>query len=326
MQTVLKVENLQIELVSKKENVKPVHQVNFEIKAGETLALVGESGSGKSMTAHAIMGLIQSWNSRLKPNISGSIIFTDKKGKQHHLNEMNDKEYDQIRGKNLSIIFQEPFTALNPVVSIGKQLVEVIVTHKKISQQEAIKQVIQLLEKVGIPEPEARMSNFPHQFSGGQIQRIMIAMAIACEPSCLIADEPTTALDVTIQKQILDLLKSIQKEQNMAILLITHDLGVVSNFADKVAVMYAGHIVEYGSVKQIFNKPEHPYTKLLLQSIPTLETEPGVPLLTKRDLMSEEGREVGELIFNPNNVDNYSLVHIAEGHYATKSFTKEIGK
>lgn len=326
MQTVLKVENLAIDLSRKQKHNKPVNSVNFEIETGETLALVGESGSGKSMTALAIMGLIQAWNSRLNPQISGSITFTTKDGKKYPLHEMSDEEYDAIRGNDLSIIFQEPLTALNPVVSIGKQLIEVILTHKRMSLKDATKQAIELLEKVGIPEAETRMSSFPHQFSGGQIQRIMIAMAIACDTTCLIADEPTTALDVTVQKQILSLLKQLQAEREMAILLITHDLSVVSNFADKIAVMYSGYIVEYGYVDQIFNEPAHPYTELLLRSIPTLETEPGVRLVTKRDLMSETGRKKGELIFDPDNRENYSLDKIALDHYVSKAFTKEIGK
>ena len=193
------------------------------------------------------------------------------------------KEYDKIRGNDLSIIFQEPLTALNPVVSVGKQIVEVILAHEKMSYEKAAARAVELLNQVEIPDAANRFDSFPHQFSGGQLQRIMIAMAIACNPTCLIADEPTTALDVTIQKQILSLLKKLQKENNMSILIITHDLAVVSEFADKVAVMYDGTIMEYGMVDKIFRTPEHPYTKLLLSSIPTLDTVPGSRLLTKED-------------------------------------------
>lgn len=285
MESVLKVQNLKIGLKSKKKIDYPVKNVNFDIKRGETFALVGESGSGKSMTALCVMGLLQSWNSYLKPEITGSIDFTGKDGKHYELTDLKDKEYDKIRGNDISIIFQEPLTALNPVVAIGEQIVEVIQAHEKMSREKAVERAIELLAQVEIPEPENRFYSFPHQFSGGQLQRIMIAMAIACNPTCLIADEPTTALDVTIQKQILKLLKNLQKEYGMSIFIITHDLAVVSEFADKVAVMYAGNIVEFGAVDKIFKKPEHPYTELLLKSILTLDTVPGTRLFTKEDLL-----------------------------------------
>lgn len=324
MEPVIRVKDLKISLAGKGTVSHPVEKVNFEIYKGETLALVGESGSGKSLTALAIMGLLQSWNSYLKPIIEGQIEFTGKGRKKYQLHQLNDKQYDLIRGNDLSMIFQEPLTSLNPVVSIGSQLCEVILTHKKVTKQEALTQAISLLKKVDIPDAENRLNSFPHQFSGGQLQRIIIAMAIACQPRCLIADEPTTALDVTIQDQILKLLRDLQQEQELAILLITHDLGVVSQFADKVAVMYSGNIVEFGNVEQIFSKPVHPYTKMLIQSIPTLETIPGERLQTKQDFLSEKGKRRGELIFDPHNRSDTSFRQIQIGHHVSNAFTKEI--
>lgn len=281
MENILKVKNLKIGIKNKKKTAYPVKNVNFEIKRGETFALVGESGSGKSMTALGVMGLLRSWNSYLDTEITGSIDFAGKDGKHYELTQLDEKGYDKLRGNDISMIFQEPLTALNPVVAVGKQIMEVILAHEKMSREQAKERAIELLEQVEIPSAEERFHYFPHQFSGGQLQRIMIAMAIACNPTCLIADEPTTALDVTIQKQILKLLKKLQKENNMSIFIITHDLAVVSEFADKVAVMYAGNIVEFGTVEQIFRHPEHPYTELLMKSIPTLDTIPGTRLLTK---------------------------------------------
>ncbi len=302
--------DLKISLHGKNKISQPVQNVNFEIHKGETMALVGESGSGKSLTALSIMGLLQSWNSYLNPVIDGSIEFTGKDGQHYNIHQMSDKEFNKIRGKDLSIIFQEPLTSLNPVVSIGSQICEVILTHAKVTKKQAKAKVISLLQKVGIPDAENRLSAFPHQFSGGQLQRIMIAMAIACNPACLIADEPTTALDVTIQDQILNLLVDLQREQDLAILLISHDLGIVSQFADKVAVMYAGKIVEYGEVNQIFTQPIHPYTQMLIQSIPTLDMVPGERLMTKKDFVSEKGKRRGELIFDPTNRDDYPFQQI----------------
>lgn len=325
MKKVLKIEDLKVGIKGKKSITYPIQNVSFDINVGESLALVGESGSGKSMTAMSIMGLLRSWNSHLNTEIDGKIEFTTKTGKTHQLTEIDDKAYDLIRGKDLSIIFQEPLYALNPVISIGKQIGEVLLAHEKISKREIEQKVISLLKRVGIPEPENRMHDFPHQFSGGQLQRVMIAMSIACDTSCLIADEPTTALDVTIQKQILNLLKQLQKEENLSILLITHDLGVVSQFADKVAVMFAGTIVEYGYVEKVFKNPIHPYTKLLLESIPTLETEPGVRLRTKKDFLSDNGKKMGELVFDPDyRQENYHLKLIEKEHYVSNSFTREV--
>lgn len=318
--TVLKVENLKIGIKNKNKISYPVENVNFEIKKGETFALVGESGSGKSMTALSIMGLLKSWNSYLDVEISGSIRFISRDKICYELTRLNGKEYDKIRGNDISMIFQEPLTALNPVISVGKQITEILLTHKKMTHKEAEKRAIELLKQVEIPNAEERFQYFPHQFSGGQLQRIMIAIAIACNPACLIADEPTTALDVTIQKQILALLKKIQKENNMSIFIITHDLAVVSEFADTVAVMYAGNIVEYGTVEQIFRHPEHPYTELLLRSIPTLDTVPGSRLLTKKDFLYTENNKTDRKMFAPDCKDDISFKQIEENHYVSTAF------
>lgn len=322
MENILKVEKLRIGIRNKKNTVYPVENVNFEIKRGETFALVGESGSGKSMTALGVMGLLQSWNSYLDTEITGSIQFAGKDGTKYELTELDDKGYDKLRGNDISMIFQEPLTALNPVVSIGKQLMEVILAHENVSHEQAQKRAVELLKQVEIPSAEERFYYFPHQFSGGQLQRIMIAIAIACNPTCLIADEPTTALDVTIQKQILKLLKKLQKENNMSIFIITHDLAVVSEFAEKVAVMYAGNIVEFGTVEQIFSHPEHPYTELLLNSIPTLDTLPGTRLLTKDDFLYNPDKKVERKMFAPHHKNNISFKMLDEGHYVSTAFVQ----
>lgn len=324
MESVLKVENLEIGLKEKKGIAYPVTDVSFEIKKGETFALVGESGSGKSMTSLCIMGLLQSWNSFRNPVVKGNIEFTAKDGTHYDLTKLSDKEYDKIRGNDLSMIFQEPLTALNPVVAIGKQLMEVILAHETVSKEEAQKRAVELLEQVEIPNAKERFHSFPHQFSGGQLQRIMIAMAIACNPTCLIADEPTTALDVTIQKQILMLLKKLQKENGMSILIITHDLAVVSEFADKVAVMYSGHVVETGTVQQIFKKPQHPYTEMLICSIPTLETIPGTRLITKDDFLAGANNTARNRLFMPDQKTDIKMNVIEEGHYVSTAFMQEV--
>ncbi|PLR87197.1 ABC transporter ATP-binding protein [Bacillus sp. V33-4] len=261
----LKVEDLSIKFKSgKKQFVNAVSHVDFTIHKGETLALVGESGCGKSVTSLSIMRLIT--NSVGK--IEGKIILKEK-----DLNLVSEKKMRSIRGKDVSMIFQEPMTSLNPVHKIGKQISEVLKLHTDISGDELKKQTVEMLEKVGIARPEKIVKEYPHQLSGGMRQRVMIAMAMACNPSLLIADEPTTALDVTIQAQILDLMNDLKKNYDTAILLITHDLGVVAEMADRVMVMYYGQIVEETDIKTIFKNPQHPYTIGLLNSIPRLEGE-----------------------------------------------------
>ena len=250
----------------------------FELKKGETLAIVGESGSGKSVTSNAIMRLVPQ-----PPGMydQGEIIFDGK-----NILDLSEDEVAQIRGNDIAMIFQDPMTALNPTIKIGHQITEVFNIHRKdISKAEAKKRAIELLRLVGIPYPEERFEQYPHEFSGGMRQRVVIAIALAAEPKLLIADEPTTALDVTIQAQILELMKEIQQTTDTAIIFITHDLGVVANVADKVAVMYAGQIVEYGSANEIYYNPKHPYTWGLLGSMPDLDsnneedlyTIPGAP-------------------------------------------------
>ena len=264
-QTLLNIENLKTYFYTDSGVVKAVDDVDLSIKAGTTLAIVGESGSGKSILASSIMQLIPQPPGKI---VSGSIYFQN-----HDLLALPEKEMRQIRGNRITMIFQEPMTSLNPVFKIGRQVEEVIVTHRKVGKDEAKEQAIELLQLVGIPAAEERVNDYPHQLSGGMRQRVMIAIALACNPELMIADEPTTALDVTIQAQILDLMKRLQKEFGMAILMITHDLGVVAEMASEVAVMYAGQIVEYAGVDTIFESPVHPYTAGLLQSIPRLDVK-----------------------------------------------------
>lgn len=264
-QALLNIENLKTYFYTDSGVVKAVDDVDLSIKAGTTLAIVGESGSGKSILASSIMQLIPQPPGKI---VSGSIYFQNQ-----DLLTLPEKEMRQIRGNRITMIFQEPMTSLNPVFKIGRQVEEVIVTHRKVGKDEAKEQAIELLQLVGIPAAEERVNDYPHQLSGGMRQRVMIAIALACNPELLIADEPTTALDVTIQAQILDLMKRLQKEFGTAILMITHDLGVVAEMASEVAVMYAGQIVEYAGVDTIFESPVHPYTAGLLQSIPRLDVK-----------------------------------------------------
>ncbi|PRR79031.1 Oligopeptide transport ATP-binding protein OppD [Clostridium liquoris] len=261
----LEVKNLKTQFKTEEGIINAVNGVNFNIDKGEVLAIVGESGSGKSVTSLSIMGLIESKDREV---VNGEIIF-----KGENLLKKNKKEMQNIRGNEISMIFQEPMTSLNPVFTIGKQITEVIIRHENVSKKEAEKKAVEMLELVGIPSPEERIKDYPHQMSGGMRQRAMIAMALICNPELLIADEPTTALDVTIQAQILDLMLKLKEKLGTAILLITHDLGVVAEVADRVAVMYCGKIVESGTVEEIFEKPLHPYTEGLLKSIPKIEDE-----------------------------------------------------
>ncbi|MGE7948202.1 ABC transporter ATP-binding protein [Lysinibacillus sp. NPDC093688] len=263
--TILEVKDLKINFKTYAGLVHAVRGVNFDLKEGETLAIVGESGSGKSVTSNALMKLIPQ-----PPGIyeSGQILFNGR-----DLVPLSDKEMSKIRGNEIAMIFQDPMTSLNPTMKVGRQITEVILQHKKVSKADAKKRAIELLTQVGIPFPEKRYNQYPHEFSGGMRQRVVIAIALAADPKLLIADEPTTALDVTIQAQILELMKEIQKNSKTSIIFITHDLGVVANIADRVAVMYAGQIVEYGTVNDIFYNPKHPYTWGLLGSMPDLDND-----------------------------------------------------
>lgn len=244
--------------------VKALNGVSFSMNEGEVLGIVGESGSGKSVTAYSIMGLT-AYPGKL---IGGTIWFNG-----HEIDKMTEKEMRKIRGNEVSIIFQDPMTSLNPVYTIGNQIVEVIRLHTGKSKKEATERARELIELVGITEPEKRLKQYPHELSGGMRQRVMIAIALACEPKLLIADEPTTALDVTIQAQILELMQELRQKLGMSIIMITHDLGVVASMCEKIAVMYAGHIVEYGTADEIFYNPCHEYTKGLIRSIPKLNVE-----------------------------------------------------
>ena len=242
--------------------VKALNDVSIHLNDGEVLGIVGESGSGKSVTAYSLMGLT-AFPGKL---VGGTIDFNG-----HRINDLSEKEFRKIRGNEVSIIFQDPMTSLNPVYTIGNQIMEVILLHTDKNKEQARARAKELLELVGINEPEKRLKQYPHELSGGMRQRVMIAIALACEPKLLIADEPTTALDVTIQAQILELMMELKEKLGMAIIMITHDLGVVASMCDKIAVMYAGRIVEYGTTDDIFYNPKHEYTKGLLKSIPRLD-------------------------------------------------------
>jgi oligopeptide transport system ATP-binding protein len=243
--------------------VQAVNGISYSVEAGETLAIVGESGSGKTVSALSIMGLIPDPPGRVE---GGEAILSGR-----DLLKLNPAEWRGVRGREIAMIFQDPMTSLNPVLGIGYQLTEALKKHLSLSRREANTRAEEMLALVGIPDPRARLSDHPHQLSGGQRQRVMIAMALSCHPSVLIADEPTTALDVTIQSQIVDLVQGLQERLGMAIIWITHDLGLVAGLADKVAVMYAGHIVEEAPVREIYYRPKHPYTQGLLRSIPHIQ-------------------------------------------------------
>ncbi|MCC0628194.1 ABC transporter ATP-binding protein [Clostridioides sp. ES-S-0108-01] len=275
MEHLLEVNNLSVSFKVEEGEVQAVRNVSFNLKKGETLAIVGESGCGKSVLCKSLMRILP-YNGYIK---NGEVLL-----KSSDLVRKSEKEMEDIRGKNISMIFQDPMTSLNPTISIGKQIAEAIMIHKGISKSEAKKRAIELIELVGIDNPEKRFKQFPHHFSGGMRQRIVIAIALACNPDVLIADEPTTALDVTIQAQIIDLIKDLQDKIGLSIIFITHDLGVVATIADRIAVMYAGKIIEIGTVEDIFYDPRHPYTWGLLGSLPTLDSQdeylyniPGMP-------------------------------------------------
>ncbi|MFC8689397.1 ABC transporter ATP-binding protein [Brevibacillus porteri] len=266
----LEVSGLRVTFKTHGGEVNAVRDVNFTLNKGETLAIVGESGCGKSVTARSIMRLIPEHIGKIA---GGSIHF-----KGQDLAKLPEKQMRELRGKEISMIFQDAMTSLNPTITIGEQIMEGIIRHQKVSRSEAKRQAIEILTLVGIANPESRLKQYLHQFSGGMRQRIMIAIALVCKPSILIADEPTTALDVTIQAQIIELFKSIQQKTGVSIIIITHDLGVVAKIADRVNVMYAGKVVESGPVRDIFYNPQHPYTKGLLASMPRLDADRSIPL------------------------------------------------
>ena len=264
MSKVLEVKNLITEFGSGSQWLRAVDGVSFSVSEGKTLGVVGESGCGKSVTCMSLIDLLPKPMGVVK---GGEVLF-----KGVDLAKASAKEMYQYRGGDIGVIFQEPMTALNPVHKVGRQVAEVLLLHTKMSKQEARVEAIEMLKKVGIPAPEKRVDEYPHQLSGGMRQRVMIAIALACKPDLLIADEPTTALDVTVQAEILDLINDLQKEMGMAVIMITHDLGVIAETCDEVIVMYAGRVVEKGAVKTIFKNPKHAYTKALIKSILSLET------------------------------------------------------
>jgi len=262
---ILQIDNLRVVFGSGRSEQVAVDGVSLTLAVGEVLGIVGESGCGKSLTALSILGLVPKPTGRIQ---GGQILLNGK-----DLAQASEVEMNRIRGKEIAMIFQEPMTALNPVIKVGEQIAETIRVHEGVSREVARRRALELLERVGMSNPRQRIDQYPHELSGGMRQRVMIAIALACRPKILIADEPTTALDVTIQAQILALLKELQQEFGMAMILITHDLGVVAQVADRVAVMYAGRIVEDGSAIEVFEQPAHPYTRSLLASIPALDQE-----------------------------------------------------
>jgi oligopeptide/dipeptide ABC transporter ATP-binding protein len=262
--SLLEVRNLKTYFATRRGEVRSVDDVSFAIEQGETLSLVGESGCGKSVTALSLMRLVAA-PGRVT---GGEILFEGR-----NLLELSEGQMRAIRGDDIAMIFQDPMTSLNPVYTVGEQIAEAIRLHRKVSKREAWDQAVEGMRDVAIPAPEVRAKTYPHEMSGGMRQRVMIAMALACDPKLLIADEPTTALDVTIQAQILDLLTELRQKRNLALLLITHDLGVVAETSDRVAVMYAGKIIEEASVKELFARPRHPYTEGLLRAVPRLNEE-----------------------------------------------------
>lgn len=265
----LKLDNLKTTFYSKNNKIEAVRGISFEMSHGDILGIVGESGSGKSVLMKSVMNILAE-NAKVD---SGKIFFEDK-----NILDLSAKEIQKIKGKEIAMVFQDPMTALNPLRKVGEHIVEILIRHKKMNKKEAKKKAIELLKDVGIPMPEKRVDQYPHEFSGGMRQRALIAMALACEPKLLIADEPTTALDVTIQAQILELLKSLKENNNMSIILITHDLGVVANLCNKIEVMYGGLIMEEGLTEEIFYSSKHPYTKALLNSIPKVQGDEKIRL------------------------------------------------
>ena len=263
MAPLLDVENLEVRFWTRRGTVHAVNSISFTLSPGETLGIVGESGCGKSVTALALMGILP----RAGRVTAGTVRYDGR-----DLYTQSDSEWQRFRGKEIAMIFQDPMTSLNPVLTVGSQLREAIDAHLDLSKGESSDRVVELLDRVGIPHAKARAKDYPHQFSGGMRQRVMIAIALACEPKVLIADEPTTALDVTIQAQILDLLRDLVTERDTALILITHDLGVVAGMCERIQVMYAGTVIETGSARRIFASPRHPYTLGLLQSVPRLDT------------------------------------------------------
>lgn len=321
-QPILTVKNLRAYFYTEDGIVKAVDGVDFEVFQGETLGIVGESGCGKSVTSLSILRILDEKGKI----VEGSIIFDG-----NDLTKIPEESMRKIRGKDIAMIFQEPMVALNPVFTIGEQIVEAIVLHQKVDETTAKKMAVDLLRKVGIPEPEKRINEYPHELSGGMRQRAMIAMALSCKPKILIADEPTTALDVTIQAQIMELMKQLQKEYGMAIILITHDMGVIAENADRVVVMYAGKAVEYTDVKTLFNDPKHPYTWGLLHAIPRLDVEQtrlyNIPGIVPNPLKFPSGCKFHprcEFAQEKCSVEEPELIEVVNGHFVRCFFWEKV--
>ncbi|MGM0837292.1 MAG: ABC transporter ATP-binding protein [Bacillota bacterium] len=312
-ETLLEVKNIVTEFRTADGLVPAVRDVSFSLQKGETLCIVGESGCGKSITSLSVIGLLP--NNGMITN--GEILYEGEK-----INQLSPEKMRQLRGTKISMIFQEPMTALNPVLTIGFQLREPLMLHQKLSKSEATKQGIELLKQVGIPYPEKRMNQYPHELSGGMRQRVMIAIALSCNPGLLIADEPTTALDVTIQAQILDLINDLKEKYNMGVMMITHDMGVVAEVADRVMVMYAGKKVEEGTVKEIFDSPKHPYTQGLLKSVPNVD-DPEFELEPIKGSLPSLTEEIVGCRFHPRcayamdicRTSEPSLVNVSNSHH-----------
>ncbi|WFR58293.1 ABC transporter ATP-binding protein [Anaerocolumna sp. AGMB13025] len=313
MTPILEVKELEVAFTADKKEITRIDKVSFQVNSGEILCIVGESGSGKSVTALSILGLLDK-NGKVT---GGDITFNGE-----NLAVKTEKELDEIRGSALTMIFQDALTSLNPVFTVGNQITETMVSHLKIDKKEARKRAADLLKKVGLPDSDLVMKKYPHTLSGGMRQRVMIAMALACNPLLLIADEPTTALDVTIQAQIMELLKTLNQELNMSIILITHDMGLVAEMADRVLVMYAGQIVEEGKVSDLFQNTEHPYTRALLQSIPSIRDKETRELVPIKGAVPEQYQEIKGCRFanrcsyaGPDCSLEQKLIETEEGHY-----------
>lgn len=317
----LEIRDLNISFRTSSSPIRVVNRLGFDIREAEVFGLVGESGCGKSLTALSIMGLLPD------NSFSEGIV----KFKDRDLLTLDKESMRRLRGKDISMIFQEPMTSLNPVLTIGYQIAEVVTTHEGLSKRDAIIKAVDLLKAVKIPAPEIRVKEYPHQMSGGMRQRVMIAMAIACNPSLLIADEPTTALDVTIQLQILNLLKRLRQERGMSLMLVTHDLGIISENADRVAIMYAGRLMELTDSVGIFSNPRHPYTIGLLKSIPGkkgVELQPIKGFVPRPDELPKGCKFSGrcDFVMPPCRIEEPELNHISDGHLVRCFREKEIPK
>ena len=316
----LDVKNLRTAFNVEGKDVTVVNDISFDLSPGEIVGLVGESGCGKSVTALSLMGLIPDPPGK----ILGGEIFLEGKD----LLKFSESDMEKVRGKEIGMIFQEPMTSLNPVLTIGKQITEILELHQDMSKEEAINEAIELLKLVGLTDPELRINDYPHKLSGGQRQRIMIAIALSCKPKILIADEPTTALDVTIQAQILELIQKLSKELGTSVILITHNLGILARYAHKINVMYAGHLIESGTTDEIFYNPKHPYTAGLLNSVPRLDLDPNIELPTIKGEVPNLAEFNEGCIFKtrcPNPTDDckdgkseMGLIEVEPGHLVDK--------